>query len=200
MTKKNPMDFCQSPTCTRTVVAVGALLCEQHMHAATLPNIDPRLSNEEAYRKALSRATHADPKHPHCWTIGRVDSRGYPYPILRDGKQVRPHRIVLEQFAAKPSETHVAEWACRNRACINPSHLTWVPWMPVSDRPITNPEAKPRNPQPNRAKLKAGERPEYHTPEVEAERRRHKNRERVYRFRAKQQEAEARKAELSEVL
>lgn len=192
------LTFCQSPGCPKSVVALGALLCEHHMHMATLPNIDPRTSADDAFRKALSRATRCtDAERPHCWIVGRVDARGYPYPILRNGRQVRPHRIVLEQMAPPAHDTDTAEWTCGHRDCINPAHLRWTPYVPVAKRPVVRPDAKPRNPTPNARKTPR--RPEDDDPIVVAERRKHHQRKRQYARRLTIAE-QRRAAELAEVL
>lgn len=163
------------------------------MHLATQPTLLPEHADEHAMSRALSRATYNDTTH--CWLISRVDVRGYPYPVLRSGKQIRPHRLMLEYFDAPAPPDTVADWLCGNRACVNPDHLRWIPAVPVAQRRVVTPHPKPRNAPRTPTPLT--------DPVIADERRRHRQRQRQYKARAAPRAAAAeaqRLAELRDVL
>jgi hypothetical protein len=69
-----------------------------------------------------------------CWTwLGALDADGYgKYVLPRDGhwkqrRYLRPHRLAYEEFVGPIPEGLTLDHRCRNRACINPSHLEPVP-------------------------------------------------------------------------
>lgn len=58
-----------------------------------------------------------------CWQwTGALDREGYGQASL-SGRTVRAHRLVYELLVEPVPPSLVLDHTCRNRACVNPSHL-----------------------------------------------------------------------------
>ncbi len=61
-----------------------------------------------------------------CWNwTGYVDSDGYGEIKFR-GRKYRAHRVAFAAFGNRLLDGTDIDHACRNRACVNPLHLTQV--------------------------------------------------------------------------
>lgn len=61
-----------------------------------------------------------------CWDwIGHRSDRGYGY-FRSEGKSVRAHRFSYEFYNSPINEGLTIDHLCRNRGCVNPTHLEAV--------------------------------------------------------------------------
>jgi len=66
------------------------------------------------------------PSEQECWTwSGYIDPKGYGVTGIK-GKTVRAHRLVFYLMGSYIKKGMVIDHMCRNRACVNPSHLREV--------------------------------------------------------------------------
>lgn len=68
--------------------------------------------------KMLSRLVSAD----SCWRYGPNEPTGYAR-VRHDGKRDMAHRAVYEILVGEIPEGLQLDHLCRNRDCVNPSHL-----------------------------------------------------------------------------
>jgi hypothetical protein len=62
----------------------------------------------------------------HCWIwIGWRSNRGYGY-LRRADKNLRAHRVSYEHFVGPIPGGLQIDHLCRNRSCVNPTHLEVV--------------------------------------------------------------------------
>ncbi len=72
--------------------------------------------------KHIDRINKYITKTDDCWLWNGSLSHGYGQYNL-EGKTVRAHRIVYEMLIGKIPKGLELDHLCRNRACVNPSHL-----------------------------------------------------------------------------
>lgn len=78
--------------------------------------------DERTLRRFMSKVSigHAG----GCWTwTGHVDAAGYGAFRLERGASIRPHRHSYEHFICAIGAGLTIDHLCRNRACVNPTHL-----------------------------------------------------------------------------
>ena len=98
--------------------------------------ISPRTSNDRGWKKGeprrFVRGHCGGVKNPGveldaisgCWNWkGNVDRKGYPCGMRFNGKTYKAHRaFFLKNGGVIPQGFHL-DHLCRNRKCVNPSHL-----------------------------------------------------------------------------
>ena len=73
----------------------------------------------------------------HVWT-GSVNDQGYGVVNCGDLYQARAHRVVWEQARGAIPDGLQLDHLCRNRACVNVSHLEAVPQVENIARGLVN--------------------------------------------------------------
>lgn len=63
-----------------------------------------------------------------CWNWKACTQKGYGL-ISVDGKSKRAHRVVYELLVGKIPDGMCLDHLCRNRSCVNPSHLEVVSFI-----------------------------------------------------------------------
>jgi len=81
--------------------------------------MDPQCT--EMISRVLSRAD----KINGCWVWSGPTDKGYAR-VRINGKLIRVHRFMYEQFVGEIPDGLVIDHLCRNRACVNPVHLEAV--------------------------------------------------------------------------
>jgi hypothetical protein len=70
-----------------------------------------------------AKISHIDDRQ--CWVWGAAKTNGYGV-VQFDGRVRRAHRVVYELLHSRIGEGLELDHLCRNRACVNPSHLEQV--------------------------------------------------------------------------
>lgn len=72
---------------------------------------------------SLLEALYIPEPNSGCWLwLGTANSQGYGT-LQDDGLTIRAHRVVYEAEVGPIPEGLVIDHLCRNRICVNPSHL-----------------------------------------------------------------------------
>jgi len=135
------MSACVHPGCERAkLVARG--LCRRHYGLFLQTRV--RQTTEERFWSRVNKAGAVPEYAPHLgpcweWTAGKVPE-GYGT-ITIDGRITRAHRYSHEQLVAEIPEGLFMDHLCRNRGCVNPSHLEPVTPRENALRAVGSPTA-----------------------------------------------------------
>lgn len=78
-----------------------------------------RKSDQEVFDTYVNKLDGDD----GCWEwTGHIEPDGYGL-VRREGKNLRAHRFVFMMFKGEISQGLQLDHLCRNRRCVNPSHL-----------------------------------------------------------------------------
>lgn len=113
------------PLIGRSLPAGGMIPCLYDFWTLFLPGVTSHLMGAiELYFYHCARQRYPIERTGNgCWEWrGACTERGYGI-LYRGGKKLRAHRHLYEEFVGPIPEKLVLDHLCRNKGCVNPSHL-----------------------------------------------------------------------------
>ena len=83
-----------------------------------------RLAKTECWGAALKKIRIN--KKTTCWEWKGTTFKGYGYGWFGSGNSKRVHKFFKEKLFGKYPDGYVSDHLCRNRGCVNPSHIEVV--------------------------------------------------------------------------